>query len=185
MKKILFLILIFSSSIFSFPDLNTFDKTKLIWKNPKIFYVHQYLLDVAFGRVNSYLCLINNTDYENNSNLEDGIGYKVILDNAACEATEVSRPWTIVSKQETENSNLDMELSIAGPDNITDYKMKLILEEETSDSNPYGTLTLDYSAVSKGNSLPLYVATYESGKLSENQIKFEAAYYLDLSLIHI
>ena len=70
MKKILFLILIFSSSIFSFPDLNTFDKTKLIWKNPKIFYVHQYLLDVAFGRVNNYLCLINNTDYENNSNLE-------------------------------------------------------------------------------------------------------------------
>ena len=70
MKKILFLTLIFSSGIFSFPDLNTFDKTKLIWKNPKIFYVHQYLLDVAFGRVNSYLCLINNTDYENNSNLE-------------------------------------------------------------------------------------------------------------------
>ena len=179
MKKILFLTLIFSSSIFSFPDLNTFDKTKLIWKNPKIFYVHQYLLDVAFGRVNSYLCLINNTDYENNSNLEDGIGYKVILDNAACEGTEVSRPWTIVSKQETENSNLEMELSIGGPDEITDYKMKLILEEETSDSNPYGTLTLDYSAVLKGNSIPIYVATYESGKLSENQIKFEAAYYLD------
>ncbi len=179
MKKILFLTLFFSSSIFSFPNLNTFDKTKLIWKNPKIFYVHQYLLDVAFGRVNSYLCLINNTDYENNSNLEDGIGYKVILDNAACENTENSYPWTIVSKQETENSNLEMELSIAGPDDITDYKMKLILEEETSDSNPYGTLTLDYSAVVKGSSLPLYVATYESGKLSENQIKFEAAYYLD------
>ena len=179
MKKILFITLIFSSGIFSFPDLNTFDKTKLIWKNPKIFYVHQYLLDVAFGRVNSYLCLINNSDYKNNSNLEDGIGYKVILDNAACEGAEVSRPWTIVSKQETENSNLDMELSIAGPDDITDYRMKLILEEEASDSNPYGTLTLDYSAVSKANSLPLYVATYESKKLSENQIKFEAAYYLD------
>jgi len=179
MKKVLFITFIFSTSIFSFPDLNTFDKTKLIWKNPKIFYVHQYLLDVAFGRVNSYLCLINNTDYKNNSNLEDGIGYKVILDNAACENVEVSHPWTIVSKQETENSNLEMELSIAGPDDITDYKMKLILEEETSDSNPYGTLTLDYSAVLKGNSLPLYVATYESGKLSENQFKFEAAYYLD------
>ena len=184
MKKILFFVLIFSSSIFSFPDLNSFDKTKLIWKNPKIFYVHQYLLDVAFGRVNSYLCLINNTDYKNNSNLEDGVGYKVILDNAACENTENSRPWTIVSKQETENSNLDIELSIAGPDDITDYKMKLILEEETSDSNPYGTLTLDYSAVSKGNSLPLYVATYESGKLSENQIKFEAAYYLDAVVLN-
>ena len=179
MKKVLFITFIFSTSIFSFPDLNTFDKTKLIWKNPKIFYVHQYLLDVAFGRVNSYLCLINNTDYKNNSNLEDGVGYKVILDNAACENTENSRPWTIVSKQETENSNLDMELSIAGPDDITDYKMKLILEEETSDSNPYGTLTLDYSAVVKGSSLPLYVATYESGKVSENQVKFEAAYYLD------
>ena len=177
MKKILFITLIFSSSIFSFPDLNTFDRSLPIWKNPKIFYVHQYLLDVAFGRVNSYLCLINNTDYKNNSNLEDGIGYKVILDNAACETTEVSRPWTIVSKQETRNSNLDIELSML--DQITDYRMKLILEEETSDSNPYGTLTLDYSAVAKASSLPMYVATYESEKLSENQIKFEAAYYLD------
>ena len=64
------------------------------------------------------------------------------------------------------------------------YKAELILEEETSDSNPYGTLTLDYSAVSKGNSLPLYVATYESGKLSENQIKFEAAYYLDAVVLN-
>ena len=177
MKKILFLTLIFSSGIFSFPDLNTFDKSKPIWRNAKIIYVHQYMLDVAFGRINSYLCLINKTDYQNNSNLGDGIGYKVILNNSDCEHVEASKPWTVVSKQESENADLDIELFKS--DQAVDYKIKINIEEEVSDSNPFGVLTIDYSSVFKSNSSPLYNASYESRKLSENQVKFEAAYYMD------
>ena len=122
MKKILFLTLIFSSGIFSFPDKNTFDKSKPIWRNAKIVYVHQYMLDVAFGRVNSYLCLINKTDYQNNSNLGDGIGYKAILNNSDCEHVEASKPWTVVSKQESESADLDIELFKS--DQAIDYKIK-------------------------------------------------------------
>ena len=177
MKKILFLTLIFSSGIFSFPDKNTFDKSKPIWRNAKIVYVHQYMLDVAFGRVNSYLCLINKTDYQNNSNLGDGIGYKAILNNSDCEHVEASKPWTVVSKQESESADLDIELFKS--DQAVDYKIKLNIEEEASDSNPFGVLTIDYSSVFKSNSSPLYNASYESRKLSENQVKFEAAYYMD------
>ena len=177
MKKILFLTLIFSSGIFSFPDKNTFDKSKPIWRNAKIEYVHQYMLDVAFGRVNSYLCLINKTDYQNNSNLGDGIGYKAILNNSDCEHVEASKPWTVVSKQESESADLDIELFKS--DQAVDYKIKLNIEEEASDSNPFGVLTIDYSSVYKSNSSPLYNASYESRKLSENQVKFEAAYYMD------
>ena len=60
-----------------------------------------------------------------------------------------------------------------------DYKIKINIEEEVSDSNPFGVLTIDYSSVFKSNSSPLYNASYESRKLSENQVKFEAAYYMD------
>ena len=177
MRIIFFLFFLFFNYIFPFPELDNIDKSKAIWKNAKIFYVHQYQLDVGFGRVNDYLCLFRSTEYRNFSNLEDGVGYKVILDNNACQNAEVNRPWIVTSKQASTDSDLIMELTM--PHETADARLKLILKEETSAANPYGQVTLDYNYVLVPNSNPLYNASYKSVKLSESQIKFESSVFID------
>jgi len=192
MRITLFISFIFSSYFFSFPSLDTFAANSPIKSNGKLFYVHQYQLDVGFGRVNDYLCLFRNTDYKKFSNLGDGVGYEAILDNNACQNGEANLPWLVVSKQATSSDNLVMEMST--PNNVADARIKLILEEETSATNPYGVLTLDYNYISMGNGVapnpangagpgdvntPLYNATYESSILPNGQVQFLSTVYLD------
>tara|TARA_A100001234_G_scaffold219175_1_gene229489 strand:+ start:280 stop:1995 length:1716 start_codon:yes stop_codon:yes gene_type:complete len=190
MKVILLVVLIFSSGIFSkdageaIPN-KTWDISGIGEERPlkligKLFYVHQYHLDLAFGRVNSYLCLFRNTEYQKFSNLEDGVGYEAILDNNACQNGEVNLPWLVVSKQATTSDNLVIELSM--PNNFADARLKLTLEEETSLANPYGVLTLDYNYLSMGGA-PLYNATYESSVLDNNQVQFQATVFLDNGIL--
>tara|TARA_A100001035_G_scaffold245690_1_gene214153 strand:+ start:193 stop:1908 length:1716 start_codon:yes stop_codon:yes gene_type:complete len=190
MKVILLVVLIFSSGIFSkdageaIPNV-TWDISGIGEERPlkligKLFYVHQYHLDLAFGRVNSYLCLFRNTEYQKFSNLEDGVGYEAILDNNACQNGEVNLPWLVVSKQATTSDNLVIELSM--PNNFADARLKLTLEEETSLANPYGVLTLDYNYLSMGGA-PLYNATYESSVLDNNQVQFQATVFLDNGIL--
>ena len=190
MKVIILIVLIFSSGIFSkdggeaIPNV-TWDISGIGEERPlkligKLFYVHQYHLDLAFGRVNSYLCLFRNTEYQKFSNLEDGVGYEAILDNNACQNGEVNLPWLVVSKQATTSDNLVIELSM--PNNFADARLKLNLEEETSLANPYGVLTLDYNYLSMGGA-PLYNATYESSVLDNNQVQFQATVFLDNGIL--
>ena len=190
MKVILLIALIFSSGIFSkdggeaIPNV-TWDISGIGEERPlkligKLFYVHQYHLDLAFGRVNDYLCLFRNTEYQKFSNLEDGVGYEAILDNNACQNGEVNLPWLVVSKQATTSDNLVIELSM--PNNFADARLKLTLEEETSLANPYGVLTLDYNYLSMGGA-PLYNATYESSVLDNNQVQFQATVFLDNGIL--
>tara|TARA_B100002019_G_scaffold15363_1_gene12183 strand:+ start:312 stop:2021 length:1710 start_codon:yes stop_codon:yes gene_type:complete len=190
MKVILLIVLIFSSGIFSkdagnaIPNV-TWDISGIGEERPlkligKLFFVHQYHLDLAFGRVNDYLCLFRNTEYQKFSNLEDGVGYEAILDNNACQNGEVNLPWLVVSKQATTSDNLVIELSM--PNNFADARLKLTLEEETSLANPYGVLTLDYNYLSMGGA-PLYNATYESSVLDSNQVQFQATVFLDNGIL--
>ena len=190
MKVIILIVLIFSSGIFSkdggeaIPNV-TWDISGIGEERPlkligKLFYVHQYHLDLAFGRVNNYLCLFRNTEYQKFSNLEDGVGYEAILDNNACQNGEVNLPWLVVSKQATTSDNLVIELSM--PNNFADARLKLTLEEETSLANPYGVLTLDYNYLSMGGA-PLYNATYESSVLDNNQVQFQATVFLDNGIL--
>ena len=180
MKIFLLISFIFTSYLFSFPALTTFTEDTPIKRNGKLFYIHQYQLDVGFGRVNDYLCLLRNTEYEKFSNLGDGIGYEAILDNNACQNGEVNRPWLVVSKQATSSDNLVMEMSM--PNTVADPRIKLVLEEETSTANPYGVLTLDYKYVSMlapTLNTPIYNATYKSSVLDNNQVEFKATVYID------
>ncbi len=190
MKVIVLIVLIFSSGIFSkdagnaIPNV-TWDISGIGEERPlkligKLFFVHQYHLDLAFGRVNDYLCLFRNTEYQKFSNLEDGVGYEVILDNNACQNGEVNLPWLVVSKQATTSDNLVIELSM--PNKIADARLKLTLEEETSLANPYGVLALDYNYLSMGGA-PLYNATYESSVLDSNQVQFQATVFLDNGIL--
>jgi len=94
-KKILLILLFFLGNSFSFPELSSFDISKPIKRNSKITYVHQYQVDVGFGRMSSYLCFFNQTEYKDFMNLKDGIGYKAIIDNAQCGEPEKNLPWIV------------------------------------------------------------------------------------------
>ena len=206
MKVILFIGLLFTSSLFSkdageaIPNV-TWDISGIGEDRPlkllgQLFFIHQYHLDVAFGRVKDYLCLFRNTEYQDFSNLEDGVGYEEILDNNFCEKGEPNLPWLVVSKQATTSDNLVMEMSM--PNNVADPRLKLTLEEETSLANPYGVLSLDYKYVSMGTTdsegnliyphlgavnTPLYNTSYRSSLVGTDQVQFEAAVYIDNAIL--
>ena len=68
----------------------------------------------GFGRVDSYLCLVRNTDYKNYSNLKDSdetsIGYVAKLDEASCGSVPIMLPWTVKSEQASSDSPLNIEM---------------------------------------------------------------------------
>ena len=182
MKKIFFIFLFFLGNSFSFPDLSTFDISKPIIRNSKITYVHQYQVDVGFGRMSSYLCLFRDTDYKDFINLDDGVGYKAIIDNAKCENPEKNLPWIVKASQTSDTSDLVIDMSMPDDPN-GDGRFKLIVKENATEDNPFGELTMDYNYVLRPSNTPMYNATYESVKLPNNSIKFESSIFLDSVVI--
>ena len=87
MKKILLSLILFSQLALSY-DVNSISKLKPVWQDFAFTLNHQVSLMAGFGRVDSYLCLVNNTDYENYGNSKDSngtsIGYVAKLDEASC-----------------------------------------------------------------------------------------------------
>ena len=170
-------------------DRNSISKDREIWTDAEIDLYHQFKLVLGFGEVNKYLCLINasNYNYDNGifSNLEDGntsIGYKAILDNPSCGAVETNRPWIFKSQQASTESDLIIEMF--SPGETLDTRAKLTVVEESSESNPYGILTMDYGLVTKPESFPLYGASYQSIKLNNNDIEFTTSIYVDEVIVN-
>ena len=184
MKNLFLSIIILSQTAFSY-DLNSISKDKAVWTDPVINLNHQFELMVGFGRATDYLCLFRATEYKNFSNIKDdnnnSIGYKAILDNPSCGTAETSSPWVVKSEQASSNSDLVIEMFNSRE--TTDTRLKLSLEEETSTSNPFGVLTLDYNLTQKEAQLPLYGATFESTRLGNNDIEFKTSVFVDQVLI--
>ena len=132
MKKIFLIFLFFLGNSFSFPDLSSFDISKPIKRNSKITYVHQYQVDVGFGRMSSYLCFFNQIDYKDFMNLKDGVGYKAIIDNAKCGEPEKNLPWVVKASQTSNSSDLTIDMSMPDDPN-GDGRFKLIIKENATD----------------------------------------------------
>ena len=191
MKKILFSIILFSQLALSY-DVNSIPKTKSVWQDFSFNLNHQFRLLAGFGRVDSYLCLVGNTDYEYHSNLknsdETSIGYVAKLDEGSCGQVPITLPWAVKSEQPTTNDPLNIEMinyqcplgDLSNCQTMINAKMTLI--EEDSVSNPYGILTFDYFYGTRPDSKPLYLATYESKKL-DDKIQFESAIFVDSVII--
>ena len=113
MKKILFSIILFSQLALSY-DVNSIPKTKSVWQDFSFNLNHQFRLLAGFGRVDSFLCLVGNTDYEYHSNLknsdETSIGYVAKLDEGYCGQVPITLPWVVKSEQPTTNDPLNIEM---------------------------------------------------------------------------
>ena len=192
MKKILFSIILFTQLAFSY-DVNSISKLKNVWQDFAVTLNHQVSLMAGFGRVDSYLCLVRNTDYKNYSNLKDSdltsIGYVAKLDEAGCGNVPIMLPWTVKSEQASSDSPLNIEMinyqcPLGDLSNCqTMINAKLSLVEEVSASNPYGILTFDYYYGARPDSEPLYLASYESKKVND-KIQFESAIFVDDFIIN-
>ena len=192
MKKILLSLILFSQLALSY-DVNSISKLKPVWQDFAFTLNHQVSLMAGFGRVDSYLCLVKNTDYENYSNLKDSngtsIGYVAKLDEASCGQVPITLPWVVKSEQSTTDSPLDIEMinyqcPLGDLSNcVTMINSKMTLTEEVSESNPYGVLTFDYFYGTRPDSDPLYLATYESKKV-DDKIEFQSAIFVDCTLIN-
>ena len=192
MKKILFSLILFSQLALSY-DINSISKLKPVWQDFAFTLNHQVSLMAGFGRVDSYLCLVRNTDYEYYSNLKDSegtsIGYVAKLDEGGCGQVPITLPWVVKSEQPTTNDPLNIEMinyqcPLGDLSNcVTMINSKMTLTEEVSASNPYGILTFDYFYGTRPDSNPLYLATYESKKV-DDKIQFQSAIFVDCKLIN-
>ena len=192
MKKIFFILIFFSQVTLSY-DVNSISKLKDVWQDFAINLNHQVSLMVGFGRIDQYLCGIDSTEYADFSNLKntDGssMGYLAKLDEGSCGQVPISMPWTVKSEQASTDSPLNIEMinyqcPLADLSNCqTMINAKLSLTEEDSTSNPYGVLTFDYFYGTRPDSKPLYLATYESKKVSD-KIQFESAIFVDSTVIN-
>ena len=70
------------------------------------------------------------------------------------------------------------------PGETLDTRAKLTVVEESSESNPYGILTMDYGLVTKPEAFPLYGASYQSIKLNNNDIEFTTSIYVDEVIVN-
>lgn len=192
MKKILVTLILFSQLALSY-DRDSISKAKAVWQDFAVTLNHQVSLMAGFGRVDSYLCLVRNTDYKNYSNLKDSdgtsIGYVAKLDEAGCGNVPIMLPWTVKSEQASSDSPLNIEMinyqcPLGDLSNCqTMINAKMSLTEEVSASNPYGILTFDYYYGTRPGSNPLYLATYESKKVND-KIEFDSAIFVDDYIIN-
>ena len=192
MKKILFSIILFTQLAFSY-DVNSISKSKDVWQDFAFTLNHQVSLMAGFGRVDSYLCQVRNTDYKSHSNLKDSdgtsIGYVAKLDEGSCGQVPITMPWVVKSEQSSTDSPLNIEMinyqcPLGDLTNcVTMINSKMILTEEVTASNPYGILTFDYFYGTRPDSNPLYLATYDSKKV-DDKIQFESAIFVDCMLIN-
>ena len=192
MKKILFSIILFSQLAFSY-DVDSISKSKDVWQDFAFTLNHQVSLMAGFGRVDSYLCQVRNTDYKSHSNLKDSdgtsIGYVAKLDEGSCGQVPITMPWVVKSEQSSTDSPLNIEMinyqcPLGDLTNcVTMINSKMILTEEVTASNPYGILTFDYFYGTRPDSNPLYLATYDSKKV-DDKIQFESAIFVDCMLIN-
>ena len=145
MKNTLFSIVLFSQLAFSY-DVNSISKLKDVWQDFAFTLNHQVSLMAGFGRVDSYLCLVGNTDYLNYSNLKDSdgtsIGYVAKLDEGSCGQVPITLPWVVKSEQPSIDSPLNIEMinyqcPLGDLTNCqTMINAKMTLTEEESASNP-------------------------------------------------
>ena len=192
MKKILFSLIFLSQLALSY-DRDSISKAKGVWQDFSVTLNHQVSLMAGFGRVDAYLCLVRNTDYENHSNLKDpegnSIGYVAKLDEASCGQVPITLPWVVKSEQSSTDSPLNIEMinyqcPLGDLSNcLTMINSKMTLTEKVTAENPYGILTFDYFYGTRPDSNPLYLASYESKKVNDT-IHFDSAIFVDDYIIN-
>ena len=161
------------------------DKSKPIWTDFTADLYHQFVSQTPFRGLNVALCTFNSSEYQNFTNFkagEDGAtsqAYKANLNDNNCSVNESNDSYIFRSTQQDSDSPLIIESWLEG---LSMDRAKLTLEEEVSDANPFGIMSVVRNVFS-ANAVSLYRLATQSQRLDDSKIQYKMMTWVDAHLV--
>ena len=168
----------------SFTRDDVADKTKPIWTDFTANLHHQFVSQTPFRGLNVVLCTVNNSAYQDFTNFKADDGdvsqaYKANLNDNDCSTNEGDDAYIFRSTQDNSEAALVIESWIIN--NGMD-RSRLILEEEASDSNPFGVMSVIRN-IFDSDGVSLYRLTAKSERLASSSVQYKMTTWVDSHLI--
>ncbi len=161
------------------------DKSKPVWTDLSISASHQYLLGTLFETPSRYLCSLNQTGYEQYANFmgqvedaSEGVAYRAQTDERACQRPERTLGYKVLARQASPEDQLVVTRWPYNAEQIMGV-MEVKLDQEATDTNPFGLMELTTTALSEDNDEITYAFRLKSEDAGDNQIRVRMAMWLD------
>jgi len=185
-KRALFILLAIAATYTSaFTRDDVTDKTKPIWTDFTADLYHQFVSQTAFRGLNVALCTFNSSEYQDFTNFkagEDGStsqAYKANLNDNDCSVNEGHYAYIFRSTQQDSDSPLIIESWLKG---LSMDRAKLTVEEEVSDANPFGIMSVVRNVFGLAGT-SLYRLSTQSQRLDDSTIQYKMMTWVDGHLI--
>ena len=162
------------------------DKSKPVWTDFTATLVYQYRVNIPFGQLNRYLCLLNKTEYQRFANLQknDSVsahGYLTRIDQAQCGISSDNHAHLVRATQASPDSPVTVEYwNGAVAADTRAYFLKAVVSEEASEANPFGIMTLDSELYGKNDPSKMLLRwRSESSRLDDSSIQYRVVEWLD------
>ena len=169
----------------AFTQQDVSDRSKPIWTDFTADLYHQFVSQTPFRGLNVALCTFNSSEYQNFTNFkEDGEGatsqaYKANLNDNDCSVDERNDAYIFRSIQQDSDSPLVIESWLQG---LLMNRAKLTVEEEVSDGNPFGIMSVVRN-VFGSSGISLYRLSTQSQRLDDSAIQYKMMTWVDGHLI--
>lgn len=176
-----------AGSALSIDDIS--DKSKPVWTDLSVTASHQYLLGTLFGTPSTYLCSLSQTGYEQYANFmaqeqvsADGAAYRVKTNERACQRGDVNFGYTVLSQQASPESQLVVTRWPYNPEQVMGV-MQVKIDKEATDTNPFGLMEMNITALSENNEETNYAFRLKSEDAGGGQVRVRMAMWLDQQIV--
>lgn len=177
--------MVLSAGILAFDKNDVTDKSKPIWTDFTANLYHQFVSQTPFQGLNSALCMFNNsryqdfTNFKRDDNSEPSQAYLANLNDNECSAFENGYANIIRASQDDSESPLMIESWKVKP---AMDRARLTLEEEVSEANPFGVMSVTRDLFSN-QGVSLYRLTTRSEKLDNSRIQYKMSMWVDSHVV--
>lgn len=186
---IIFLTLLAKSSI-ALAREDIADRKKPVWSDFPITLVYQFRVNIPFGQLNRYLCILNRTEYSRFANLQknDDLAahaYLTKLDQSKCGYALADNAELVRATQTTPDAAATIEYwkGITNSE-VRALYLKAVVAEEANDSNPFGIIALDAEFFEKANPSKMLLRwRSESSRMGDGSIQYKVVEWLDSNVI--
>jgi hypothetical protein len=176
-----------AGSALSIDDIS--DKSKPVWTDLSVTSSHHYLLSTLFGTPSNYLCSLAQTGYEQYSNFMaqdqddlEGVAYRVKTDERSCQRNDKAEGFKVLARQ----SSPDEQLVVTRWPYASEQIMGVVqvkLDEEATDTNPFGLMEMNVTALSENNEEATFVFRLKSEDAGDGQVRVRMAMWLDQQIV--
>lgn len=174
-------------SALSIDDIS--DRSKPVWTDLSVTASHQYLLGTLFDTPSRYLCSLSQTGYEQYANFMaqeqfsgDAAAYRVKTDERACQRADAYFGYTVLSQQASPEGQLIVTRWPYNPEQVTGV-MQVKLDQEATNTNPFGLMEMNITALSENNEETNYAFRFKSEDAGGGQIRVRMAMWLDQQIV--